>query len=115
MDAVSDPTFSVVVPVFNEEGNVEALARRVVAVMENLGETFVEPLHYCRGSVRTPQAYGADANSLDCPQHDGRDAQQFPPAPLQHRLGGLIEKRIALPNLIRSHRLPHPVKTIANL
>jgi dolichol-phosphate mannosyltransferase len=33
-------TYSVVVPVFNEEGNVEALASRVVAAMERLGEPF---------------------------------------------------------------------------
>jgi dolichol-phosphate mannosyltransferase len=33
-------TYSVVVPVFNEEGNVEALASRVVAAMEKLGEPF---------------------------------------------------------------------------
>src|SRR5580693_7403613 len=34
------PTYSVVVPVFNEEGNVEALASRVVAAMEKIGEPF---------------------------------------------------------------------------
>jgi dolichol-phosphate mannosyltransferase len=33
-------TYSVVVPVFNEEGNVEALASRVVAAMEKVGEPF---------------------------------------------------------------------------
>jgi dolichol-phosphate mannosyltransferase len=33
-------TYSVVVPVFDEEGNVEALAKRVVAAMENIGEPF---------------------------------------------------------------------------
>jgi dolichol-phosphate mannosyltransferase len=33
-------TYSVVVPVFNEEGNVEALASRVLAAMEKVGETF---------------------------------------------------------------------------
>jgi hypothetical protein len=32
--------YSVVVPVFNEEGNVEALALRVVAAMERIGEPF---------------------------------------------------------------------------
>jgi polyisoprenyl-phosphate glycosyltransferase len=32
--------YSVVVPVYNEEGNVEALASRVVAVMEKLGAPF---------------------------------------------------------------------------
>jgi glycosyltransferase involved in cell wall biosynthesis len=32
--------YSVVVPVFNEEGNVEALASRVVAAMEKIGEPF---------------------------------------------------------------------------
>jgi glycosyltransferase involved in cell wall biosynthesis len=34
------PEYSVVVPVFNEEGNVEALVARVVPVMEKLGEPF---------------------------------------------------------------------------
>jgi glycosyltransferase involved in cell wall biosynthesis len=34
------PTYSVVVPVFNEEGNVEALAARVVSAMEKIGEPF---------------------------------------------------------------------------
>ncbi|MFI5297467.1 MAG: glycosyltransferase family 2 protein [Polyangiales bacterium] len=33
-------TYSIVVPVFNEEGNVEALVARVVPVMEVLGEPF---------------------------------------------------------------------------
>src|SRR5260370_26047321 len=33
-------SYSVVVPVFNEEGNVEALASRVIATMENLGAEF---------------------------------------------------------------------------
>jgi glycosyltransferase involved in cell wall biosynthesis len=33
-------TYSVVVPVFNEEGNVEALASRVVATMEGIGASF---------------------------------------------------------------------------
>lgn len=33
-------TYSVVVPVFNEQGNVEALASRVVAAMENVGAPF---------------------------------------------------------------------------
>jgi dolichol-phosphate mannosyltransferase len=32
--------YSVVVPVFNEEGNVEALASRVIAAMERIGEPF---------------------------------------------------------------------------
>ncbi len=36
----SAPTYSVVVPVFNEQGNVEALAARVVSVMEQLGAPF---------------------------------------------------------------------------
>ena len=36
----SRPTYSVVVPVFNEEGNVEALVRRTLAVMEAVGEPF---------------------------------------------------------------------------
>jgi dolichol-phosphate mannosyltransferase len=47
--------YSVVVPVFNEEGNVEALASRVVAAMEGLGEPF-ELLFVDDGSRdRTPQ------------------------------------------------------------
>jgi dolichol-phosphate mannosyltransferase len=36
----SPVAYSVVVPVFNEEGNVEALASRVVAAMERIGEPF---------------------------------------------------------------------------
>ncbi|HEY6463530.1 MAG TPA: glycosyltransferase, partial [Polyangiaceae bacterium] len=48
-------TYSVVVPVFDEEGNVEALARRVVAAMEGLGEPF-ELLFVDDGSKdRTPE------------------------------------------------------------
>ena len=39
-DSSTSVTYSVVVPVFNEEGNVEALASRVVAAMEDVGETF---------------------------------------------------------------------------
>jgi dolichol-phosphate mannosyltransferase len=39
-DSSSRITYSVVVPVFNEEGNVEALASRVLAAMEKVGETF---------------------------------------------------------------------------
>jgi dolichol-phosphate mannosyltransferase len=34
------PTYSVVVPVYNEEGNVEQVVSRVVPVMERLGEPF---------------------------------------------------------------------------
>ncbi len=34
------PTYSVVVPVYNEEGNVEQLVARVVPVMEQVGEPF---------------------------------------------------------------------------
>ena len=34
------PTYSIVVPVFNEEGNVEALVARVVPVMESVGAPF---------------------------------------------------------------------------
>ncbi len=34
------PTYSVVVPVYNEEGNVEALVDRVVPVMEEVGAPF---------------------------------------------------------------------------
>jgi dolichol-phosphate mannosyltransferase len=48
-------TYSVVVPVFDEEGNVEALAGRVVAAMEGLGEPF-ELLFVDDGSKdRTPE------------------------------------------------------------
>jgi dolichol-phosphate mannosyltransferase len=36
----SGPTYSVVVPLFNEEGNVENLVRRVIAAMESVGEPF---------------------------------------------------------------------------
>lgn len=36
----STPVYSVVVPVFNEEGNVEAMVARVVPVMEAVGEPF---------------------------------------------------------------------------
>jgi len=47
-------TYSVVVPVFNEEGNVEALASRVIATMEALGAPF-ELVFVDDGSVdRTP-------------------------------------------------------------
>jgi glycosyltransferase involved in cell wall biosynthesis len=49
------PTYSVVVPVYNEEGNVEALVQRVVPVMEKLGEPF-EILFVDDGSKdKTPQ------------------------------------------------------------
>lgn len=34
------PTYSIVVPVYNEEGNVEQLVSRVVPVMEQIGEPF---------------------------------------------------------------------------
>lgn len=48
-------TYSVVVPVFNEEGNVEALAARVVATMEKVGAPF-ELLFVDDGSRdRTPE------------------------------------------------------------
>jgi dolichol-phosphate mannosyltransferase len=40
MPASARPTFSVVVPVLNEEGNVEALSARTVAAMEKIGEPF---------------------------------------------------------------------------
>ena len=36
----ASPAYSVVVPVFNEEGNVEALASRVIAAMARIGEPF---------------------------------------------------------------------------
>jgi dolichol-phosphate mannosyltransferase len=39
-DSSTSVTYSVVVPVFNEEGNVEALASRVLAAMEQVGEPF---------------------------------------------------------------------------
>jgi polyisoprenyl-phosphate glycosyltransferase len=49
------PTYSIVVPVYNEEGNVEALVSRVVPVMEQLGEPF-EILFVDDGSKdRTPK------------------------------------------------------------
>jgi dolichol-phosphate mannosyltransferase len=47
--------YSVVVPVFNEEGNVEALAKRITAVMEKIGAPF-EVLFVDDGSRdKTPQ------------------------------------------------------------
>jgi len=52
--AAPEVTYSVVVPVFNEEGNVEALAARVLATMETLGAPF-ELLFVDDGSFdRTP-------------------------------------------------------------
>src|ERR1019366_1979842 len=39
-DSSSRIIYSVVVPVFNEEGNVEALSARVLAAMEKVGEPF---------------------------------------------------------------------------
>ncbi len=39
-DKSARPSYSVVVPVFNEEGNVEALVARVIPVMEKIGEPF---------------------------------------------------------------------------
>jgi dolichol-phosphate mannosyltransferase len=54
-DPTSLVTYSVVVPVFNEEGNVEALASRVPAAMDKVGETF-ELLFVDDGSRdRTPE------------------------------------------------------------
>jgi dolichol-phosphate mannosyltransferase len=54
-DSTSRITYSVVVPVFNEEGNVEALASRVLAAMEKVGEAF-ELLFVDDGSRdRTPE------------------------------------------------------------
>ncbi|GAC1352260.1 MAG: glycosyltransferase family 2 protein [Polyangiales bacterium] len=38
--AEARPTYSVVIPVFNEEGNIDALVDRVVKVMEQVGEPF---------------------------------------------------------------------------
>ena len=42
MTAVSDarPTYSIVIPVMTEEGNIEHLAERIVPVMERVGEPF---------------------------------------------------------------------------
>jgi polyisoprenyl-phosphate glycosyltransferase len=55
MHVASQVTYSVVVPVFNEEGNVEALASRVVATMEGIGAPF-ELLFVDDGSRdRTPE------------------------------------------------------------
>jgi dolichol-phosphate mannosyltransferase len=49
------PTYSVVVPVFNEEGNVEALASRIALAMERTGEPY-EVLFVDDGSRdRTPE------------------------------------------------------------
>jgi polyisoprenyl-phosphate glycosyltransferase len=49
------PTYSVVVPVFNEEGNIEKLVERIVPVMERVGEPF-EILFVDDGSKdKTPQ------------------------------------------------------------
>ena len=51
----SPVTYSVVVPVFNEEGNVDALASRVLAAMEGVGASF-EVLFVDDGSRdRTPE------------------------------------------------------------
>jgi glycosyltransferase involved in cell wall biosynthesis len=48
-------TYSVVIPLFNEEGNVEALSTRVLAAMERMGEPF-ELLFVDDGSRdRTPE------------------------------------------------------------
>jgi len=53
--ADSPVTYSVVVPVFNEEGNVEALASRILATMDHLGAPF-ELLFVDDGSRdRTPE------------------------------------------------------------
>ena len=54
--APSSPiTYSVVVPLFNEEGNVEALSSRIVATMDGIGDTF-EILFVDDGSRdRTPE------------------------------------------------------------
>jgi glycosyltransferase involved in cell wall biosynthesis len=48
-------SYSVVVPVFNEEGNVEALASRVTAAMEKLGEPFELLLVDDGSRDRTPE------------------------------------------------------------
>jgi glycosyltransferase involved in cell wall biosynthesis len=61
LEPPSPVTYSVVVPVFNEEGNVEALASRVVAAMEKVGEPF-ELLIVDDGSRdRTPELLRAVA------------------------------------------------------
>ena len=49
------PTYSVVVPVFNEEGNVEALVARVVPVMEQIGAPFELLLVDDGSKDRTPK------------------------------------------------------------
>jgi glycosyltransferase involved in cell wall biosynthesis len=56
LPAPSSPiTYSIVVPVFNEEGNVEALSLRILAAMEGIGEPF-ELLFVDDGSRdRTPE------------------------------------------------------------
>jgi glycosyltransferase involved in cell wall biosynthesis len=52
---ISPITYSVVVPLFNEEGNVEALSSRIVAAMDRIGEPF-ELLFVDDGSRdRTPE------------------------------------------------------------
>ena len=57
----SPVSYSVVVPVFNEEGNVEAMAARVIAAMERIGEPF-ELLFVDDGSRdRTPELLRAVA------------------------------------------------------
>ncbi|HEY3818145.1 MAG TPA: glycosyltransferase family 2 protein [Polyangiaceae bacterium] len=54
-DSTSSVTYSVVVPVFNEEGNVEALASRVLAAMEGVGEPFELLLVDDGSRDRTPE------------------------------------------------------------
>jgi glycosyltransferase involved in cell wall biosynthesis len=55
------PTYSVVVPVYNEEGNVEAVVARVIPVMEQIGEPF-EIVFVDDGSKdRTPELLRAIA------------------------------------------------------
>jgi glycosyltransferase involved in cell wall biosynthesis len=61
-DSSISVTYSVVVPVFNEEGNVEALASRVLASMETVGAPF-ELLFVDDGSSdRTPELLRALAS-----------------------------------------------------
>lgn len=55
VSALGRPVYSVCVPVFNEEGNVESLAARVIAAMEGVGAPF-ELLFVDDGSRdRTPE------------------------------------------------------------
>jgi polyisoprenyl-phosphate glycosyltransferase len=54
-DSASPIAYSVVIPVYNEEGNVEALASRVTGAMEKLGEPFELLLVDDGSRDRTPE------------------------------------------------------------